>query len=188
MDTFAALSADPVAVGALIGALALVVFAAALHKLTQPEAFAGALAGYRLLPAGAVPAAARALPVAEIAVGIGILLPATRVAALFALAGLLSVYAAAMAVNLARGRRDINCGCGGGVHPLSWGLVVRNGVLAGAALLAARPTVERSMEWTDALTLVLAVLAFYGLYLMTDELLRQSSRLAHMAHREREQA
>jgi hypothetical protein len=188
METLATFSADPVAVGAVIGALALVVFAAALHKLTQPDAFAGALGAYRLLPQGAVPAAARALPLLELVLGVGILLPVTRLSALFALAGLLSLYAAAMAVNLARGRRDIDCGCGGTAHPLSWGLVARNLVLAAAALMAAQPTVERSMEWTDALTLVLAVLAFYGLYLLTDELLRQSSRLAGLARRARERA
>jgi hypothetical protein len=188
METVAVFSADPVAIGAVIGALALVVFAAALHKLAQPDWFAGALSGYRLLPPRAVPVTARALPVAEIALGIGILLPVTRVPALFGLAALLSLYALAMAINLGRGRRDIDCGCGGAAHPLSWGLAVRNVVLAAAALMAARPMVERSMEWTDALTLVLAVLAFYGMYLMTDELLRQSTRLARMARREREQA
>jgi hypothetical protein len=66
--------------------------------------------------------------------------------------------------------------------------VVRNLVLAGAALMAARPTTERGMEWTDALTLLLGVLAFYGLYQVTDELLRQSSRLARLAQRARGQA
>jgi hypothetical protein len=185
MESVAALSADPVAVGAVIGALALVVFAAALHKLTQPAAFAGALAAYRLLPPRAVAAAARLLPLAEAALGVGILLPLTRMSSLVALAALLALYAAAMAINLARGRRDIDCGCGGAVQPLSWGLVARNSVLVAAALLAARPTLARSMEWTDALTLVLGVLAFYALYVMTDELLRQSSRLARMTQRER---
>jgi hypothetical protein len=89
-----------------------------------------------------------------------------------------------MAINLLRGRHDIDCGCGGASHPLSWGLVARNVVLAAAALVASRPTVERSMEWTDALTLVLGVLAFYALYLMSDELLRQASRLAQIKRSE----
>ena len=53
-------------------------------------------------------------------------------------------------------------------------------MLAAAALLASRPTLERSMDWIDALTLVLGVLAFYALYLMADELLRQASRLARL--------
>ena len=36
------------------------------------------------------------------------------------------------------------------------------------------------MEWVDAVTLVLGVLAFYAFYLMADELLRQASRLARL--------
>ena len=108
----------------------------------------------------------------------------SRQAALVGLAALVSAYAVAIAINLLRGRHDIDCGCGGASHPLSWGLVARNMVLAAAAILASRPTVERSMEWTDALTLVMGVLAFYALYLMADELLRQASRLAQIKRSE----
>lgn len=175
-----ALAADPVIVGTLIGALALVMFAAAWHKFSEPDTFSGALAAYQLLPQQAITVVARALPVLEALIGAGILLPATRAPALIALTALVLLYAAAMGVNLVRGRRDIDCGCGGESHPLSWGLVLRNLVLAAAALIASRPTLERSMDWIDALTLVLGVLAFYAFYLMADELLRQASRLARL--------
>lgn len=174
----ASFAADPIAVGAIVGALALVMFAAAWHKFSEPEEFVGALAAYRMLPDPAVWPVARLLPVAETLLGIGILVPLTRHPALLGLAALVLMYAAAMGINLVRGRRSIDCGCGGAAHPLSWGLVGRNLVLAAAAILASRPTLERAMDWIDALTLVLGVLAFYALYLMADELLRQSSRLA----------
>jgi hypothetical protein len=49
-------------------------------------------------------------------------------------------------------------------------------VIAAAAIVASRPTLERELNWIDALTLVFGVLAFYALYLMADELLRQASR------------
>ena len=182
----AAFAADPIAVGTLVGALALVMFAAAWHKLSEPEVFAGALAAYRLLPQALVAPVARLLPMVEGLLAAGILVPATRPAALLLLAALILVYGAAMAINLLQGRRDIDCGCGGATHPLSWGLVARNIVLAAAALLASRPTLERSMDWTDALTLVLGVLAFYALYLMADELLRQASRLAQLERMEQD--
>ena len=175
-----ALAADPVAVGAVIGALALVLFAAAWHKLAEPEVFAGALQAYDLLPTAAVLGVAWALPFVEVAIGIGVLVPLTRQPALFALAALLAVYAGAIAINLLRGRRQIDCGCGGEAHPLSWGLVVRNAVLAGAALAVSGPTIQRGFEWLDGVTLVLGLLAFYALYLMFDELLRQSSRLGQL--------
>ena len=42
-----AFAADPIAVGTIVGALALVMFAAAWHKLSEPDVFAGALRRYR---------------------------------------------------------------------------------------------------------------------------------------------
>lgn len=180
----ASFASDPIAVGAITGALALIMFAAAWHKFVEPEEFVGALAAYRLLPEAAIWPAARLLPVLEAVLGAGVLVPVTRQAALLGLAALVSVYAVAMAINLLRGRRDIDCGCGGASHPLSWALVARNIVLGLAAILASRPAVARNMEWTDALTLVLGVLAFYALYLMADELLRQGSRLAQIRRSE----
>jgi hypothetical protein len=181
-----AFTADPIAVGTIVGALALVMFAAAWHKLSEPDAFAGSLAAYRLLPQALVAPVARLLPVVELALGVGILVPATRPAALLLLAALVLAYGVAMAINLLRGRHDIDCGCGGATHPLSWGLVARNIVLATAAVIASQPTMERSMDWIDALTLVLGVLAFYALYLMADELLRQASRLAQIKRAEQD--
>jgi ABC-type branched-subunit amino acid transport system permease subunit len=146
--------------------------------------FAGSLAAYRLLPQALVTPVARALPFLEGGLGVGILVPATRAPALLALGALILLYAGAMGTNLLRGRRDIDCGCGGATHPLSWGLVARNVVLAAAAVIASRPTLERNMDWIDAVTLVLGVLAFYALYLMADELLRQASRLAQIRRSE----
>jgi uncharacterized membrane protein len=174
------LSADPIIVGTLTGALALVTFAAAWHKLAEPDAFLSAVAAYGLLPSATVTAAARILPGMEIAFGAGILLPATRAFALTGLMGLLLLYALAMAINLARGRRDIDCGCGGKSQPVSWALVVRNLVLCAAALFASQPALERPMDWVDATTLILGVLAFFSLYRMADELLRQSVSLSRL--------
>ena len=44
------------------------------------------------------------------------------------------LYAVAISINLFRGRRHIDCGCGGDGTAIGWGLVVRNVVLAGLAL------------------------------------------------------
>jgi len=174
--------ADPVAVGAVVGALALILFAAAWHKLAEHDVFAGALQAYQLLPVALVPVAARVLPVLEAILGIAILVPATRGPALVCTALLMLGYACAMGVNLARGRDQIDCGCGGDSHPLSWWLVARNAVLAAAALAVAGPTADRGFEWLDGVTLIMGVLAFYALYLMAEELLRQSSRLRQLRH------
>jgi hypothetical protein len=170
--------ADPAAKGAVIGALALILLGAAWHKLSEPNMFLSALAAYRLLPQGLLDVAARGIPLLEIALGAGLLVPATRSVALVGVALLMLVYALAIGINLARGRSYIDCGCGGAAHPLSWGLVVRNGVLAAAALAASGATMDRPLDWLDAVTVVLGVLAFFVTYLMADELLRQASRMA----------
>jgi hypothetical protein len=181
------LAADPVAVGVVVGALALILFAAAWHKLSEPEVFGGALQAYDLMPVAAVMPVARVLPWLEAATGVAMLIPSTRDPALLVFVGLVLLYAGAMAINLWRGRQQIDCGCGGEVHPLSWALVLRNLVLAVAALLVAGPTIERDFEWLDGVSLVVGVLALYALYLLFDELLRQFSRIAQLRAAERQE-
>ena len=174
----AALLADPAAAGIVVGVVALVLLGAAWHKLSEPNAFLSALAAYRIVPAGLLDPIAKAVPWMEIAIAAALLVPMSRVGALFAAAVLFLIYGAAIAINLLRGRSYIDCGCGGAAHPLSWGLVVRNAVLAAAALAVPPPTSDRAFDWLDAVTLVAGVLAFYMAYLMADELLRQASRMA----------
>lgn len=174
----AALLADPAAAGIVVGVVALVLLGAAWHKLSEPNAFLSALAAYRIVPAGLLDPIAKAVPWMEIAIAAALLVPMSRVGALFAAAVLFLIYGAAIAINLLRGRSYIDCGCGGAAHPLSWGLVVRNAVLAAAALAVTTPTSDRAFDWLDAVTLVAGVLAFYMAYLMADELLRQASRMA----------
>lgn len=174
----AALLADPAAAGIVVGVVALVLLGAAWHKLSEPNAFLSALAAYRIVPAGLLDPIAKAVPWMEIAIAAALLVPMSRVGALFAAAVLFLMYGAAIAINLLRGRSYIDCGCGGAAHPLSWGLVVRNAVLAAAALAVTTPTSDRAFDWLDAVTLVAGVLAFYVAYLMADELLRQASRMA----------
>ncbi|MCU0870544.1 MAG: hypothetical protein MUF30_13275 [Burkholderiales bacterium] len=184
MDPILSVVHDPVAVGAVVGALALIVLAAAWHKFTDADAFLAALAAYRLLPARWVAPAAKALPAIELALALGVLVPPTRGAALVALAALFAVYGAAIGINLARGRSHIDCGCGGDAHSLTWGLVGRNAVLALLALIAAGGIVDREFEWLDAVTLVVGVLALYALYLMADEVLKQFGRIAQLKARQ----
>jgi Methylamine utilisation protein MauE len=118
-------------------AVALVFARAAAFKFRDMEAFADVLAAYRMLPLGVVEPAARILPALEVACALALLLPWTRSASDLAAAGLLIAFGLAMAVNLLRGRREIDCGCGDPSRrqPLAWSLVVRN--LALAAALAA---------------------------------------------------
>jgi hypothetical protein len=76
-----------------------------------------------------------------------------------AAACLLLLYAGAMAVNLLRGRSRLDCGCGSEPEPVSWFLVLRNVVFAGAAMAVALPTAARHLASSEvALALLLSLL------------------------------
>ena len=168
---------DP-AVGALLsGAFALLFLGAALHKWRDLAGFAEAFRAYGVLPA-AWGWMARLLPVLELLVGAGLLAAATRALAATGGAVLLAVYAAAIAVNLSRGRRDLSCGCGGpnDKRPISPWMVWRN--LALAALLAVTwlPWTARQMDAADALTVGAGTAVAAFLYLSLDALLGRTAR------------
>lgn len=135
--------------------LAFVFGAACASKVRAWEEFVGVMQNYRLLPRPLVRPAAYALPPMEGAVAIGLLAgPSRRLAALAAIA-LLAVLSAAVGLNLARGRRHIDCGCFRGVlrQPLSWWLVGRNGVLIALALVCVPDAAAaRALTWLDLVT------------------------------------
>lgn len=114
----------------------LVFLLAAVAKLRHRQLLPGVIANYRLLPDALVTPAAILLPVAELAIGVALLAGSRPLAPVAAIA-LLLVFAGAIAVNIRRGRTQIDCGCGhdGLRQGLHWPLVVRNVVLAGALAL-----------------------------------------------------
>jgi hypothetical protein len=146
------LELDPAARALLRLALAWLFARAAAHKLRDLAAFRAALADYRLLPAALLAPAAAAVAGAEAVVAAWLLVPAAGPAPALAAAALLCVYTAAIAVNLARGRRHIACGCAGpaALAPLHEALLARNGLLVALALAAALPAAGRSFEPIDA--------------------------------------
>lgn len=168
---------DPVVASAGAGVLALILVAAAWHKLADRDGFSAALAAYRLLPAPLVRPVAHALVGIEAILALGALVPVSRGHALAGIAVLFVLYGAAIALNLVRGRREIDCGCGGPGQPLAWSLVVRNVLLAAAALAWAVPAPAREFGTYDRVAAVLVALGLLGLYLMSDELLRQAARI-----------
>ena len=138
--------------------LAAIFGVAAVTKLRAPDVFAGVVENYRLLPRGLVRPVALALPPVEFTAALGLLVPATRPLAAAAAVLLLLVFAAAMAVNLGRGRSDIDCGCFVGLlrQRISWALVARNLLLAagGLPLVVAGDGAGRALTGLDGLTVV----------------------------------
>jgi len=150
-------------------AAGLLFLEAAFAKLSDRAGFEGVVANYRVLPAPLVVPVARLLPPTEVLIAVGLLAGVLAPWPATAAAGLLLVFAAAMAVNLQRGRAAIDCGCGRGGprQPLSWGRVARNLVLAGLLLVTAPPKAAGLADWSLGLVAgaVLFVLDYALAYL-----------------------
>jgi Methylamine utilisation protein MauE len=153
--------------------LGTLVFAAAVYgKVRHRAEFLGVVANYHLLPQVLVRPVAwlvmglEAVVVLSLAGDSGLAWGATLAAAL--LAG----FAVAMAINLARGRKAIDCGCFRSTlrQPLSLAHVARNLVLAAVILpLVATDSRNReALQWLDGLA---AGLVLFLLYQSFDQLM-----------------
>ena len=133
---------------------------AAVHKLGAPRYYRQLMTRY----VGAVGGGLAVWLVAALEAGIALslLLPQWRAAGLAAAAALLLVYAGLMASQVLRGETDMQCGCAGPDSQLgiSWGLVIRNGVCAGLALLALTADDAAAVGWAGlCLSLFIALFA-----------------------------
>jgi len=173
---------DPALGYIVVLSLVVLLGAAALHKLQAPNDFVQVLAAYRLLPGYVAPVAAQGLPLVELATGFALLLPGSRRVACIAAAGLLTIYGCAMAVNIGRGRRDIDCGCRlvSDRRPIATWMVIRNACLATAALSILLPWASRPLAAVDALTIAAGALSAALLYVSIDALCSLSVRSPNM--------
>lgn len=143
-----ALLHEPALTWAMRVFLALLFVTAGLSKLQAITEFYGVVRNFRILPDGPSKAVAYTLPPVELAIAAGLLVPSLAVPAAAAAALLLLGFAAAIALNVVRGRTYIDCGCmrQGMKQPISWLLVGRNIALTAVAasvvalLPAVRPT------------------------------------------------
>ncbi len=163
---------DPALGWTVVLVLAGVFGAAAITKLRALEPFVGVVHNYHLVPEPLERSIAYALPVIELAIAVGVLLPAVRAPAALAAAILLALFAGAMAINLVRGRRDIDCGCFATVlrQRLSWPLVLRNLLLAALALLVVPGLGARGLGWLDLVTVGGASMALVFVYAAASQL------------------
>ena len=123
------------------------------------------------MPARFAPAAAACVVLAEL--GTVVALVRWPRGGATAAAALLAVYGSAIAVNLARGRRHIDCGCGKPAARREIGawMVARNAVVTIAALAAAvLPVAARELIWLDACTIVAATAMLAACWTATDHL------------------
>ena len=112
--------------------VSLVFLTAAYGKLRHWAVFQGVVANYRLLPQGLVAPVAYALPPIEALLGAALLLGLGSPWPELTAAALLLLFALAMGINIARGRRHIDCGCFQSAlkQTLNWTMAIRNIVLS----------------------------------------------------------
>jgi hypothetical protein len=164
---------DPCLSWTLALALAILFAASAAMKFADIPRFAAAVESYRILPAVLISPAAWIIPAIEASAALGLLVRAAQQRAAVVLAVLVGMFTAAIAINLARGQRQIDCGCFGPAlrQTLSGWLIARNLILIVAAIVVASPTGPRPMGGIDLVTIVCAALTLMLLYLSTNYLL-----------------
>ncbi|MBZ9781660.1 methylamine utilization protein MauE [Pseudomonas sp. REP124] len=179
------MQSDPIFIIASAIAIAVLLASAATHKVRAPARFASQLADYQLLPQGLVRPVARLVPFLELAIAFALLVPVSRHWAALSAASLLALYAAAIGINLWRGRRDIDCGCAGPdqAQPLRPVLLLRNSVLVAVALLASVAPVLRDMTVFDGFVTLASAAVALLIYAAADGLLANSPLLLKLIGR-----
>jgi Methylamine utilisation protein MauE len=164
---------DPVAAIAVSLGGALLFAGAAIHKLRAAREFVTTVAAYQLAPLPLVNPIAWSLPIFECGVAAGLIWPPLRQPAALLGAALLLSYGAAIAINLGRGRRDLDCGCSafGERRPVAPWMVIRNLLIAAALLLLLAPISVRPVSGVDIFTIGTCLTAATLLYLSLDLLL-----------------
>jgi Methylamine utilisation protein MauE len=144
----------------------LVFLLAATQKAMHWWILPSVISNYRLLPRWMNWPVAALLPPLEMVLGISLLSAQLKPWPELTAVALLLLFAAAMAVNIGRGREHIDCGCGESFlrQTLSWALVARNGVLA--ILLVPSLVMTERVGMSLALSAVAAGIGLFLLYLL----------------------
>jgi uncharacterized membrane protein YphA (DoxX/SURF4 family) len=154
------------------------------HKLFNGDDLARTISEYRILPLAWSRAVSRVLPVVELGVGIGLLIPILHTVAAAVACLLLFSYTTAIAVNVRRGRRDLDCGCAGPGQEqfVSGGLLIRNGVLCSLALVLVFSPVSHHppMQTIGLSVALLATLLSVFLYHLFNQLLANQQKLQRL--------
>ncbi|MDE0884848.1 MAG: hypothetical protein OSB70_04895 [Myxococcota bacterium] len=147
---------DPVLDALFRIGLCAIFLGACIHKARDLDKFSATLGDYRLLPRHLSGVATRALATSEAIVALALLMPPLDPLGPLGSLGLFALYSAAIGINLARGRRHIDCGCTGfGQVPqtISGMLLVRNAGLAMLALALLAPAAARPLAWLDFISI-----------------------------------
>jgi Methylamine utilisation protein MauE len=157
---------DPLLALTVAWSLAVLFAASTAHKISALPEWPGVVRNYRLLAEAFTVPASGALLIAGALTAAALLWPATRRIGACGAAVQLIVFAAAMAINLRRGRSSIDCGCFRSRlrQGLSGWMVARNLALALLALGLLLPSRPRELTALDIVTVVAVVATLSFLY------------------------
>ena len=155
---------DPVILYSLIGSFALLFALSALEKYQDMATFQSTLENYQLLPVMLSKSASNLVFAAEIVTTTVLLTPAYLYGVTLAIM-LMALYTGGIAINLARGRTHIDCGClGSQGDGISFYLILRNAGLLTMLALCLTPVIARDLIWLDYATIVLFLAAATAAY------------------------
>ena len=146
--------------------LALVLAAAAIPKIRNPDEFLGVVTNYRLLPSFMVAPFAKLLPWLELGSAIALLVPPAREVAAWVAAGLFMMFAMALAINVGRGRTHIDCGCvrrPTEASRIGMFHVMRALAFAAVSLYAANVSIDPSAVTIETLLMGVAAAAMFAM-------------------------
>jgi Methylamine utilisation protein MauE len=164
---------DPALGFVIVLGSALLLASAALQKFRGLARFSDIVTAHRVLPEALSRPVACLVPCVETAIALALVWQPMRNGAVLAAMVLLIVYAGSLGINLLRGRRDLDCGCGAARdrRPIAAWMVWRNVLLAAAVGVTALPWSPRSLDSTDLLTIIGSLTVVIILYAAADRLL-----------------
>jgi uncharacterized membrane protein YphA (DoxX/SURF4 family) len=153
--------------------LSYVFVVASFHKWQNMSEFRQTLSDYRVVPERLLSLFIYSIPALEMITGVALLIPiGSGLAAIFA-SVLLFVYMFAIGINLLKGRRSIDCGCGGTEQRqnISEWLLLRNGLLLFLAYCVTASVQVRELFWFDWTVVFLAAVVGCLFYNIINQLL-----------------
>ena len=164
---------DPIILVTCSLILSYVFVVASVHKWQNLDGFKSTIVNYQILPEGMSGAFVFSIPAVELICGIALLNPYSASLGALVAAILLLMYIIAIAINLLRGRRTIDCGCGGTEQKqaISEWLIFRNGILLFFAYAVITNVQTRELGWLDWIVVLLATATGCLFYNIVNQLL-----------------
>ena len=160
-------------------AVAIIFIVGFWQKIKEMETFQISLDAYELIPTPGLKYSAFAIVLAEGLAATLLLMERTLLLGAILGSTLLSIVTLAVVINLLRGNTDIGCGCGGieDEQPISWALVTRNLILITGLTSVFFAGSSRILAPLDFFTLAAGSITFYGLYVLSSQLITNLPRL-----------